>query len=114
MVIDYLTHDNIGIIKIKGRIDASNHFTLESEFKSHFKMAINNIIDLTDVEFIDSTGLGSLVICLKYSHDNGGVLKLCGLYKKVKMVFNITKANKIFEIYDSIDAAISSFSAPPS
>jgi len=58
------------------------------------------------MEYVDSTGLGAMVFILQKLSDEGGRLALACLQPKPRIVFNITKAYKIFEIFDSVDAAI--------
>ncbi len=99
----------IGCILLSGRIDASNYKEFEIFYTNHFKINKKILIDLTDVSFMDSTGLGSLVSCLKYSKENSGILKLSGVENKVKVVFSITKANKIFEIFQDKKSGIDSY-----
>lgn len=99
----------IGYIEFKGRIDASNYKEVEKAFIEYFKQYTDIIMDFSSVEFLDSTGLGSIVACLKYSNDNNGVLKLTGIDRKVKVVFTLTKADKIFEIYPDKETALKAF-----
>jgi len=66
----------------------------------------NVIVDLTNVDFLDSSGLGSLIALLKRISDRGGDMKIVGLQKKVRMIFEITRAYKIFDIFDNTDEAI--------
>ena len=66
----------------------------------------NVVINLAEVDFMDSSGLGALIALLKRVTERGGDLKIACLSKKVRMVFEITRAHKIFEITDSVDEAV--------
>ena len=61
------------------------------------------VLDLS--EYIDSTGLGAIVYALQRISDSSGALKLAALQSKPRVVFDITKAYKIFDIYDTVEAA---------
>ena len=57
---------------------------------------------------MDSAGLGSLIAALKRITERGGDMKLACLQKKPRMVFEITRAYKVFEIFDTIEEALKS------
>jgi len=64
------------------------------------------VVDMTHVEFMDSSGLATLVEALQWSRRHGGKLKLVGLQPRVRSVFEISQLETIFEIYDSVDEAL--------
>lgn len=61
------------------------------------------LIDLKDVKFIDSSGLGALVSVMKTVRTNGGKLFVCSLNDQVKMVFELTKMDRVFEKFADQD-----------
>lgn len=65
------------------------------------------VVDLTDVTFLDSTGLGVLVGRLKLIRTMGGSMCIVGTDDRVLKVFSITGLDKVFEMYDDLDAALS-------
>jgi anti-sigma B factor antagonist len=64
------------------------------------------VVDLTDVTFLDSTGLGVLVGRLKLTRTRGGSMRLVGTDDRVLKVFAITGLDKVFEIHPTLDAAL--------
>lgn len=68
--------------------------------------ARNVLVNLEKVDFMDSSGLGTLIALLKRVSERGGDLKICGMSKKVRMVFEITRAYKVFEIVDTVDEGV--------
>lgn len=102
---------NIGIIPIDGRLDASKVDNLKKDFLIWLNETNNFILDLKRMDFIDSTGLGGIVACLKYASEKNGDLKIACLQPKPRLVFEITRANKIFDIFDDVKAAVESFDA---
>lgn len=63
------------------------------------------IIDLTHVEFLDSTGLGVLVGGLKRMRSVGGEFSLVCDQERLLKIFRITGLDRIFTLYDSVEAA---------
>ncbi len=72
--------------------------------------ANNVILDLKQVQFIDSSGLGSFLSILRLLHAQGGQLKLARISRPIKTMFELVAMNKIFDIYDQLEDAIASFS----
>jgi anti-sigma B factor antagonist len=68
------------------------------------------IIDLSKVDWMNSTGLGILISGLTTMRNNGGELKLSNVTEKIQSLLTITKLITIFETFDSIDQAVQSFS----
>jgi anti-anti-sigma factor len=67
------------------------------------------VVDLTDVEFVDSTFLGALVVSLKRITGLGGDLKLVGFQSAVESMFQLTRMFRVFETFPSRDEAVKSF-----
>ncbi len=71
---------------------------------------INKVVmDLKGIEFIDSSGLGSILSILRLLHRQGGDLKIAGLTKSVRAMFELVCMHKIFEIYNTPEEAVRSF-----
>ena len=70
------------------------------------KHGLQIVVDLDEVEFMDSSGLGAIIGCYKATQDSGGML-LCNVCDNVKEVFTLTHMDRIFEINDDLDACIS-------
>jgi anti-sigma B factor antagonist len=69
------------------------------------------VVDLSGVSFMDSSGLAALVSGLKTTRSAAGTLKLAGLQTQARMVFELTLMDQVFEIYESAEAALSSFAS---
>jgi len=69
----------------------------------------NILLNLSDVSYIDSAGLGELVGCSTTVRNSGGTLKLLGLQKKIRDLMQITKLHTIFEVMDDEATAVKSF-----
>lgn len=67
------------------------------------------IFDLTLLQFVDSSGLGAILSCLRKLNAEGGDLKLACVTKPVRTLFELVRMHKIFDIFNSRDEAISAF-----
>ncbi|MCK4633160.1 MAG: STAS domain-containing protein [candidate division Zixibacteria bacterium] len=67
------------------------------------------IIDLAQVDWMNSTGLGILISSYTTLRNNGGHLKLANVTDKIKSLLTITKLVSVFEAFDSVDEAVASF-----
>ena len=106
MEISNFENDGIEVIQIKGNLSAENVETLRSKFLELFATQRKFVFDLSEMENLDSTGLGTLVFCLKSCTEFNGTLILANLTQRARMIFDITKAYRIFDIYDELDEAI--------
>lgn len=92
------------------RLDAHNSGELKAQMLSLFDDGKNNlVIDLKNVRFVDSSGLGSLVSGFKNASARNGNLKLCGLQPQVRSMFELTRLHRVFEIFPDAEEAIASF-----
>ena len=71
--------------------------------------AKNIIVDLSAVEFIDSSFLGVLIAGLKKAILEDGDIKICGLQPQVENIFELTRLNRSYDIFDSVEEAKLSF-----
>jgi anti-sigma B factor antagonist len=88
------------------RLDAS----LAVSFKDKMARFINGghhtiVLDLSDVAFIDSSGLGSIVSSLKLIGRNGDLV-LCGINGNIMAMFKLTRMDRVFQIFASADDAL--------
>jgi anti-sigma B factor antagonist len=63
------------------------------------------VVDLSAVEFCDSSGLSALLIADRQMRQHGGEVKLVGVHKKVLALLKISQLDKVFQIYDSVAKA---------
>jgi anti-sigma B factor antagonist len=92
------------------RLDAHNSGDFKNEMLSLFEEGKNQlVVDLKDVRFIDSSGLGALVSGYKNASARNGNLKLSSLQPQVKSMFELTRLHRVFEIYPGSDEALASF-----
>ncbi len=90
---------------------------LDSGNADDFKMAVAPVLaeagrvvfDLGDVEFVDSSGLGAFLTCLRQLNATGGDLKLCRMRKPVRTLFELVRMHRVFDILGTPNEAIAAF-----
>lgn len=105
--------NGIGLIRVNGALTAATVDGFREQlsgWQDCERDVTNYVMDLELVDFMDSAGLGTLIATLKRITERGGDMKLACLQKKPRMVFEITRAYKVFEIYDSAADALRAFS----
>jgi anti-sigma B factor antagonist len=90
-------------------LDASTARAFKEAVKPLLTQDARLVLDLSRIEFIDSTGLGALVSCLRQAHASGGEIKLTGLTKSARALFELVRMHRVFEIFNSSDEAIASY-----
>jgi anti-anti-sigma factor len=95
------------ILKIHERkLDATISPELKGEFLVLCKPQLKElVIDLSDVEFCDSSGLSALLIAERKMRENGGTVKLVGVHKKVLSLIKISHLDRTFQMYDTVTKA---------
>jgi len=101
---------NVVIVIVEGDLDASNAPDLRAKFEELIGQGENQyVIDLSGVPFMDSSGIAALVNLFKRVRIGAGDVKLCGLQEEVKKVFELTRLNRVFDIFDTCAEAAASF-----
>lgn len=102
--------NQVQILGLKGRLDLSSGGGLKEKVKSLMEENNNTIhLNLSQVDFINSSGLGVLVSIMKEIRLQKGRLTLSNLASYVQEIFEITQLSHIFEIYATEEEALSSY-----
>ena len=112
MMIDCTRKNGIGIVRVEAALTAAtvDGFREQlADWQQRESDVKNFVVDLKQVDFMDSAGLGTLIASLKRVTERGGDMKIACLQKKPRMVFEITRAHKVFEIYNSVEDALRAF-----
>ncbi|MGW4947284.1 STAS domain-containing protein [Actinoplanes sp. NPDC004185] len=67
--------------------------------------ALQVVLDCTDVTFMDSSGLGVLMVWFKELQDKGGRLCVAGVQQPVEYVLRVSAVDQVLKVYDTVDAA---------
>jgi anti-sigma B factor antagonist len=95
------------VIQCHGRIVAGTEvFTLHGYVGDSFIKYGDVVLQLDQVEFVDSSGLGAMVRLMQAARSKGGDLKLSGVPPKIRKTLEMTHLLSQFEVYDSVEEAI--------
>jgi len=102
--------NNTLVIELRtDNLDASN----VREFKDAVQALIHEqnrvVLDMSAVKFVDSSGLGALISCLRLLNTRRGDFKLCAMSKPVRALFELMRMHRVFNIYDARSEAVKSF-----
>ncbi|MCX7772754.1 MAG: STAS domain-containing protein [Clostridia bacterium] len=97
------------IVSVEGqvRISTQNEFKdyLDKLFENHGSKIV--VLDMENVSYMNSAGIGIIVDTFKNFRDAGGRLVLSGLAPDITKLFEVTKLNRFIEIYTYVDDAVS-------
>lgn len=110
MQFENMKRGNVMVIAPKlEALDADNVGEFRNEMACTLKEVKDAVLDLENLQFIDSSGLGAILSFLRQLNASEGDLKLCGLSRPVRAVFELVRMHRIFEIYSDRDEALRSF-----
>jgi anti-sigma B factor antagonist len=108
-----LTTEKIGdvtVVVLSGeQLDAGNAKEFKRDIAPLLEPRGKVVFDLAEVRFVDSSGLGALLSSLRQLNATGGDLKLCGMSKPVRALFELVRMHRIFDICITKDEAVRSF-----
>ena len=99
--------DGWAILTVSGEIDIATAPSLRERL--HGLLADDKhqlVVDLDDVGFLDSTALGVLVGVLKRARSEGGEVRIVCTQPRVRKVFEITRLDSAFDLFDAVDEAV--------
>lgn len=90
-------------------LDAGNAAEFKRDMAPFLELETRLVFDLTRLRFIDSSGLGAFLSCLRKVNARKGELKLCCLSKSVRAVFELVRMHRVFDIHPTREAALRAF-----
>jgi len=102
--------NGIVILDIVGEIDLYNAPNIKSFIAKKIEQQKYSIlINMEEVSYIDSSGIGALISSLSSLKKYQGSLKISNIHASVKKVFELTKLTSFFEIYPDVKTALAAF-----
>jgi anti-anti-sigma factor len=100
-----MMRQQVKVLKLSGNLNANT----SQEFRQNITEILENgaqivLVDCQDVTFMDSSGLGALVLAFKTLRAADTKLVLCSINEQVRILFELTSMDKVFEIFPSQDA----------
>jgi anti-sigma B factor antagonist len=101
---------DIAVVKVHGRIvEGAESLALQKHLDGLIPFGAHILLDLADVEFLDSSGLGLLVRYLTRTRNAHGNLKLCAPATQIRDVLRVTRLQGVFDAHESEESAIAAF-----
>ncbi|HET6427680.1 MAG TPA: STAS domain-containing protein [Phycisphaerae bacterium] len=91
-------------------LDAGNHDRFKSALMPIVAQTPGVVLDVSQLDFVDSSGLGAILTCLRKARSGGGNLKLlCGSSRPVRMFFELVRIHGVIDVYETREEALESF-----
>lgn len=108
-----LTTETIGDVVLvsihSDHLDASVTDELKRDMTPLLEAHAKVVLDMSELRFVDSAGIGAILSCLRRLSAKDGDLKLCGVTKPVRASFEIARMHRIIDILDTRDEALAAF-----
>jgi anti-sigma B factor antagonist len=102
--------EDVAVVRVGAEyLDASNSKEFRDRLGGALKGAAKAVLDLTPVQFMDSSGCGALLACLKQLRQSGGEMKVCGLSRPVRAFFDMVRMERILGVHPNRDEALQAF-----
>lgn len=107
MTIKLKKNDNIYVIELDGELDLYNAYKVKTLYTKMIEKGIHSIIlDLENLDYLDSSGLGSIIYIFSDLKKHNGKMSLCNLNGSPKNLIQMTRLDKLFLIADTIEESI--------
>jgi anti-sigma B factor antagonist len=90
-------------------LDAGNVEEFKRDLSPVLEANAKVVFDLKRLRFLDSSGLGAFLSCLRKLNAKSGDLKVCGMSKQVRSVFELVRLHRIFDIFGTREEAVRAF-----
>jgi anti-sigma B factor antagonist len=104
------TAGDVAVVTLHGtQLDASNSEDFKSAVAPVLKDYHKLVLDLGKMQFVDSSGCGAILSCLKNVTAAGGDLKICHVTRPVHMIFDLIRLHRLCDILATRDEAVKAF-----
>lgn len=103
-----VTHDSDGTTVINfevDHLDAGNANEIRRSIQNEIGKNTHLIIDMRQLQFVDSSGLGVLIATLRLIDKSNGTLRLCCMTEPVQALFDLMRMHRLFQIHNSVEEA---------
>ncbi|MCP3018488.1 STAS domain-containing protein [Cupriavidus basilensis] len=106
------TQEASGILLIRideEHLDAGNVKAFKEAIAPLLERSDRIVFDMSQLKFVDSSGLGALIACLRQTHKGKGDFKLCEMPRPVCALFELMRMHRVFSIHDTREDALRAF-----
>lgn len=105
-----IDNGNVLVIELgEDNLDASNVREFKDAIQSLIQDHTRVVLDMSHVQFVDSSGLGALISCLRMLNGRRGDFRLCAMSKTVRALFELMRMHRVFNIHEARDEAVRAF-----
>lgn len=108
MAVENVSEVAVAVVPVE-ELDASNVAEFKRDMAPILETQRELVLDLRRLRFVDSSGMGAILSCLRQLSAKGGDLKLCGMTRQVRTVFELVRMHRIFDIYPTQEEAVRAF-----
>jgi len=101
--------NTVHVVDLQGRLDAHQGKQVDQKLAEAMHATNRTVVNMSKVHFIDSTGLSVLVKGVKHHREKNGDLVLCELQQPVRIIFELTRLERVFQIYATEYEAVQAF-----
>lgn len=101
------------VVSFSGRMAGAQVAMIRQGLDAGLKSSHRLVLDCRELEYMDSSGLGALISGLKTALSRGGDLRLAAVSPKVRMMLEITRADRLFSLYQTPSEAVASYDTNP-
>lgn len=102
--------DDVAVITVEAdHLDAGNVDLFRDEIMQYLHQRDKILLDISSLDFIDSSGLGTILFCQRDIVSNNGALKICGVNQSVRLFFELVRMHKVVDIEPTREQALEHF-----
>lgn len=107
LTLDTASHDGAAVLQVVGDIDMQTAGALRDQLSECLEAgATRVVVDLSSVDFLDSSALGALVAAARTASESGGVLRVAAPRPHVRKIFQITRLIEVLGVADTVEGAL--------
>ena len=107
LTLDTASHDGAAVLQVAGDIDMQTAGALRDRLSECLETGVPRVVvDLSAVDFLDSSALGALVAAARSASDGGGVLRVAAPKPHVLKIFQITRLLEVLGVTDTVEDAL--------
>jgi anti-sigma B factor antagonist len=105
-----IEENDVLVIELReDNLDASNVREFKDAVQAVMHERTKVVLDMSGVKFVDSSGLGALISCLRQLNARRGDFKLCAMSTTVRALFELMRMHRVFNIHETRQEAIKSY-----
>ncbi len=110
-LLNHIQGEGVLVIQVQeDNLDASNVRAFRDGMQALIKDKTRVVLDMSNLKFVDSSGLGALISCLRETNGRKGDFRLSNMSRSVLALFELMRMHRVFSIHETADGAVASFS----